>query len=295
MRYPFKQVDVFTKVPYLGNPVAVVLEAEGLAAEQMRQIAAWTNLSETTFVLPPVSDKADYRLRIFTPSTELPFAGHPSVGSAHAVLETRNVNSGNGRLVQECGAGLLGIEVLGEGADRQIFITCPAPSIDVLNESILAPLEEALQAELSAACSPLIVNVGPKWLIVEFPTSELVQQLMPNALLIKELSIELGITGITVFGFSDRKDIPIYVRSFAPAEGIDEDPVCGSGNACVAAYLKEHGLLQPVGDCYVANQGQEVSRNGFVSIKVGSQTGVIQIGGNSVTCIDGHIFAQDSK
>lgn len=138
MQYPFKQVDVFTKVPYLGNPVAVVLEAEGLSSEQMRQIAAWTNLSETTFVLPPVSDKTDYRLRIFTPSTELPFAGHPSVGSAHAVLETRNVNSGNGRLVQECGAGLLGIEVLGEGADRQIFVTCPAPSIDVLNESDLA-------------------------------------------------------------------------------------------------------------------------------------------------------------
>ena len=287
--FQFKQVDVFTRVPFSGNPVAVVLDAVALDSAGMQRLAAWTNLSETTFVLPPEHPGADYRLRIFTPRRELAFAGHPTVGSAHAILEYGKIKPDNGRLRQECGAGLVELEVQGSGSDRHIMVRSPEPRISSWEASKLGDLERALRVKLPPGCSPLVVDVGPRWLVVEFPTREQVQALEPDFAQVTSLSKASDTTGVTVFGFSGEEQAPVYVRSFAPFEGIPEDPVCGSGNISVGAYLLYKGLQVKTGNLYIANQGRELGRDGYVYVELDPQTASIKIGGHAVTCIDGQL------
>ncbi len=275
----FKQVDVFTRRPFFGNPVAVVLEAKGLSAEDMQRIAAWTNLSETTFVLPPSSAAADYRLRIFTPRAELPFAGHPTIGSAHAVLEAGIVKAVDGRLRQECGAGNLDLRVDGE----TIWLESPAATSTPLDESALRRLESALKATIKN--SPLIINVGPRWLIADLGDAAAVAALAPDMQAIADLSDALAIGGVTVFGAAADKLSAVHVRSFAPAHGIPEDPVCGSGNISVAAYLAKSGQAARFGAGYTARQGMQLGRDGRVSIRF--EDGEILLGGSAVTCVEG--------
>ena len=288
-RYKFKQVDVFTRVPYMGNPVAVVLDAEGMDAVAMQRLAAWTNLSETTFVMPPGGAEADYHLRIFTPGRELPFAGHPTVGSAHAILEAGLISTESGRLIQECGAGLIELEVIGNGTDRQILVTSPPPRITSCPESLRGELEQALDLTMAAHNIPLIVDVGPRWLVIECTGKQAVQELRPDLSRVSELSQAHKLTGITAFGLTGQKEIPVYVRSFAPVEGIPEDPVCGSGNISVGAYLQHKGLLERTGHSYTANQGLELGRDGYVFVQTEPDSGIIRIGGHAVTCIDGYL------
>lgn len=287
-RFRFKQVDVFTRIPFLGNPVAVVLDATALDSAGMQRLAAWTNLSETTFVLPPENPEADYRLRIFTPRRELLFAGHPTVGSAHAVLEHGNIQPRSGRLLQECGAGLVELEVLGSGSERQILVKSPEPRIRPWEASRMGDLERALRVKLPPDNAPLVVDVGPRWLVVEFPAREQVQALDPDLALVASLNKASDTTGITVFGFSGEKQ-PVYVRSFAPVEGIPEDPVCGSGNISVGAYLLHKGLQITTGNTYLANQGRELGRDGYVYVTLDPVTASIKIGGHAVTCISGEL------
>jgi PhzF family phenazine biosynthesis protein len=268
---PFKQVDVFTARPYLGNPVAVVIGAEGLDSAQMQRIARWTNLSETTFLLKPTHSEADYRLRIFTPHQELPFAGHPTIGSAHAALESGFVRASNGRLRQECGAGML--ELRTEGA--RIFVRAPQPKI--------SPAAVPLFGKARA----LRVDVGPVWIVVDLGDADSVGRLSPDMASIAESSNTLNASGVTVFGRAGNRDEPIHVRSFAPAHGIPEDPVCGSGNISVAAFLRETGQLKDVGTSYTARQGMRVGRDGRVAVRV--TTDSIEIGGEAVTCVDGRL------
>src|SRR5690606_7382605 len=163
MSRKYKVVDVFTAQPLLGNPVAVVLDADGLDGTTMQQIARWTNLSETTFVLPPTRPGADYRLRIFTPGSELPFAGHPTPGSAHAVLESERVVPRDGRLVQECGAGLVSIAV--SGSTR--VLTLPAAQVTGLAPDDVSELEAILGAPVNRAAEPALVDVGPAWVVAQ--------------------------------------------------------------------------------------------------------------------------------
>jgi PhzF family phenazine biosynthesis protein len=288
-RFKFKQVDVFTRVPFFGNPVAVVLDAGVLDSGEMQQFATWTNLSETTFVLPPEHPEADYRLRIFTPNRELTFAGHPTVGSAHAVLEHGNIKPDNGRLVQECGVGLVELEVFGAGGERRIMVNSPVPRITPWETSLMKDLEQALRSELPQGYTPLVVDVGPRWLVVGFPTREAVQALEPDFALTASLNRASNTTGITVFGFSGGDQAAVYVRSFAPAEGIPEDPVCGSGNISVGAYLLHKGLQVKTGNAYLANQGRELGRDGHVYVELDPETASIRIGGHAVTCIDGYL------
>ena len=167
----FKQVDVFTRVPFQGNPVAVVFGAEGLRDEEMQRIAAWENLSETTFVLPPTSKGADYRLRIFTPRHELPFAGHPTIGSAHAVLEEGIVQPRAGAFRQECGAGILELSA----ADGLIWVKAPPAKVSPFDREKLAELERALGCKVISA--PMAVNVGPVWLVAEVGDAEVLAQM----------------------------------------------------------------------------------------------------------------------
>jgi PhzF family phenazine biosynthesis protein len=275
----FKQVDVFTRVPFSGNPVAVVLESEGLDTVQMQRFAAWTNLSETTFVLPPTAAGADYRLRIFTPRAELPFAGHPTIGSAHAVLEAGIVKPKAGKLRQECAAGVLDLQVDGE----TLWLDAPATTDTPLNSSDVAALEESLKAKVKGM--PCIINVGPRWLVAELADAAAVAALVPDMQRLADMSDRLSIGGATVYGKAGDGLSAIQVRSFAPAHGIAEDPVCGSGNISVAAYLVKTGQAAKVGPRYTARQGMQLGRDGRVSIRI--EGGKIFLGGSAVTCVEG--------
>lgn len=275
----FKQVDVFTRVPFLGNPVAVVLESKDLGGEEMQRIAAWTNLSETTFVLPPSSPAADYRLRIFTPRAELPFAGHPTIGSAHAVIEAGIAKPTNGRLRQECGVGVLDLQVDGD----TLWLDSPPATSTALGVSDLDALKKTLKVNVMG--SPIVINVGPRWLVAELANADAVAALDPDMQVMTELSIRLSIGGVTVYGASDDGQSAIHVRSFAPAHGIAEDPVCGSGNISVAAYRMKSGQAVGAGASYIARQGMQLGRDGRVSVRIEGEK--IFLGGSAVTCVDG--------
>ena len=263
----FKQVDVFTDKPFLGNPVAVVVGAEGLDTAAMQRIACWTNLSETTFLLP--SKVADYKLRIFTPRQELPFAGHPTIGSAHAAIESQFTKVTNGKVTQECGVGIIDLSV----EDGKIFLKAPQAKI------------ADVRGKLPFAQKLLRVDVGPVWIVGEVASAAALAALEPDMAALTQFSIDFEATGITVFAESKTSESGIEVRSFAPAHGIAEDPVCGSGNISVAAYLRATNQLDRFGNRYIARQGMQMGRDGRVSVRVEADS--IRIGGHSVTCVEG--------
>ena len=301
-RLAFQQVDVFTAVPFKGNPVAVVLDAAGLSSEQMQTIAAWTNLSETTFVCP-ASDpaRADYRLRIFTPRAELPFAGHPTIGSAHAVLRHGHVPRRAGRLVQECGKGLVEIRVEGE----RLFLALPVPAFTAPAPEARAAAAAALGVPAGDVLHAAVVDVGAVWFTVQLRDAAQVAKLAPDMGALIALSephageamvSRAPITGLTVFGFhadgataaiGGARAADIEVRSFAPAQGVPEDPVCGSGNGCVAALIRRERLL--AANRYVATQGRCLGRDGAVEVRF--EDGAIWLGGHAVTCVEGTLEA----
>ena len=265
---PFRQVDVFTDKPFLGNPVAVVIGAEGLDTHTMQRIACWTNLSETTFLLK--SEVADYKLRIFTPRQELPFAGHPTIGSAHAAIESGFVQK-KASLTQECGAGVIQLGVEKDG----IFLRGPQARISDVRKT------------LPFATKLLRIDLGPVWVVGEVADAGKLAALQPDMAALAEFSHDVEATGVTVFAASGEKGSAIHVRSFAPAHGIPEDPVCGSGNLSVAAYLKQTNQVKRFGERYVARQGMQVGRDGRVSVRI--EADGIRIGGHAVTCVEGMI------
>ncbi|HXV83691.1 MAG TPA: PhzF family phenazine biosynthesis protein [Candidatus Binatia bacterium] len=286
----FKQVDVFTQKPFLGNPVAVVIGAEGLATEAMQRIAAWTNLSETTFVLPPSSGQADYRLRIFTPRQELPFAGHPTVGSAHAVIESGFAKPRARKLRQECLAGLIELTVEDTESGKRILVQAPQAKVSQLIDNHNHWLASALGAAADSSHPPLRVDVGVVWLVANLGNAGAVAKLKPDLDTLLKISHETSAAGVTVFGRSDDGYTTLHVRSFAPALGVPEDPVCGSGNAGVAAFLLHTGMQSAFGSSYIARQGMQVGRDGRVAVRINGES--IQIGGYAVTCVDGSLRVQ---
>ena len=266
-------VDVFTATPLLGNPVAVVLDGDGLSTDTMQAVARWTNLSETTFVVP--TDRADYGLRIFTPVSELPFAGHPTVGSAHAVLETGLVTGPT--VVQDCTAGLVPIQQDGDGRIRAV-----TPRTDTTDRPVdRAAVAAALGIDLGDLSDPVVIDAGPFWLVARLPSSAVVDGLRPDLPAIAALSQDdPSLTGITVYGHDDGERVT--VRSFAPAVAVDEDPVCGSGNAAVGRH---RALTEGRSTGYTAHQGTAVHRDGRVAVDYeGDQ---VTIGGNAVTTVRG--------
>jgi PhzF family phenazine biosynthesis protein len=284
----FVQVDAFTARPFLGNPVAVVLGADGLSSEQMQRIAAWTNLSETTFVLEPTIAGPAYRLRIFTPGHELPFAGHPTIGSCHAVVEAGIATPAGGRLVQECGAGNLPLRIAVSAGERWIYVETPEALL-VRELPELAPaISSALGCEISTP-APTAFSNGPSWLFVRFEKESQVASLRPNLSAVAELSLAHAISGIAAFAFVDAGDFAIHIRCFAPAFGVPEDPVTGSANGALPAYLAHHGLLGRVGREYLATQATEMGRDGRVRVRVLDARGRSEIGGQAVTVIEGEL------
>jgi PhzF family phenazine biosynthesis protein len=272
---PFKQVDVFTSVALKGNPVAVVLDAQGLSVEDMQAIANWTNLSETTFVTPASDPAADYAVRIFTPKSELPFAGHPTLGTAHAVLEAKLASPKDGKLIQQCAVGLVEVSQSSDGLSFRL----PRYSYED------APDADQLFAALGGGAisgQPQIVNVGPRWVIAELVSVQILETLAPDLALLANYDKKHGTTGITVFANGD--DGTVMVRSFAPADGIAEDPVCGSGNAAVAAYRLRLDQIG-AGSGYTASQGRQVGRDGIVQVRI--EGDAIHVGGQCVTVVEG--------
>lgn len=282
----FKQVDAFTARPFFGNPVAVVLGADELSTDEMQRIAAWTNLSETTFVLSPTIPGPAYRLRIFTPGHELPFAGHPTIGSCHAVVEAGIVSPERGRLVQQCGAGDLPLRISEEAGQRWIHVEAPE-AVLVAEVPDLAPAISAALGSAIAAPAPAVFRNGPSWLFARFEREAEVAALKPNLSAVAALSVKHGISGIAAFSFVDSGEFAVHIRCFAPAFGVPEDPVTGSANAALPAYLAHHGLLDRVGKEYLATQATELGRDGRVRVRVLDERGRTEIGGQAVTVVEG--------
>jgi PhzF family phenazine biosynthesis protein len=274
MLRPFRQVDVFTSEPYRGNPVAVVLDAEGLSSEAMQQFAHWTNLSETTFVLPPSEPGADYRVRIFTASMELPFAGHPTLGTCHAWLEAGGQPAQADVITQQCTAGLIPIRRTPEG------LAFAAPPL-LRDGPVDEPLLERIAAVLGIGRADIVdaswADNGPGWVAVLLASAEAVLALRPG-----RAGLDLGVVG----PYPPGSPCAFEVRAFAgPAEEPVEDPVTGSLNAAIAPWLLRTGRASAP---YVVSQGTVLGRSGRVHISAG-QDGTIWVGGGTVTCVSGQV------
>lgn len=279
----FQQVDVFSAVPFKGNPVAVILDGNGLTDGHMQEIARWTNLSETTFVCAARHPAADYRLRIFTPHAELPFAGHPTLGSAWALLQQGVKTKDPAQLMQECGQGLVAVR----RADDRLFLALPPPTLMPVEADSLSQVAAALGIALTDIEAARLIDVGPVWLTLQLASVQRVMELKPQMHALAHLA-HPHYRCVTVFSLPDTEDATgaVVVRSFAPSLGVPEDPVCGSGNGCVAALIRQEQLLSGTG--YKAVQGQALGRDGHVHIEFGAD-GTIWVGGHAVSCITGRI------
>lgn len=285
---PFQQVDVFTATPYLGNPLAVVLDGQGLSTEQMQAFTDWTNLSECTFVLPPSTQGraagADYRVRIFCPGRELPFAGHPTLGTAHAWLRAGGQPRGE-QVVQECGVGLVAIR---RDGPRLGFAAPALRRSGPLDNADVALIARGLGVARDDIVAHQWCDNGPGWRGVMLRSAEQVLALKPDAAVLAGLDI--GVVGprgkVGVVGASDEDGIAFEVRAFFPGHGgLAEDPVTGSLNAALAQWLIGAGLAP---ERYVASQGTALRRAGRVHIERVAD-GTVWVGGESVTCIDGTV------
>jgi PhzF family phenazine biosynthesis protein len=285
----FKQVDVFTSVPFRGNPLAVIFDADDLTTERMQAIARWTNLSETTFILRPTDPRADYRVRIFTTATELPFAGHPTLGTAHALLESGYAPKTPGTLVQECGVGLV---TLAKRPDAQWAFAAPPARI--------APLDDDQQKRLADALAPVAIDLdappcavdnGVPWLLIRLRDAAqcLAMTLSPAARqALTALVAEVGTHGIVVYGPHDGGAPATFeLRTLLLGAENIEDPVTGSANAALAMLLTAQGKRP--GDAYTVRQGTALGRDGRVSIAFDDRANgaPVWIGGDSVTVVDG--------
>jgi PhzF family phenazine biosynthesis protein len=301
----FQQVDVFTDTAFLGNPLAVVLDGTDLSDAQMQSFAAWTQLSETTFVLPPTAEGAaggaDYRVRIFTPGAELPFAGHPTLGTAHAWLQAGGQPRQSGQLVQECGVGLVTLKQLGE---RWAFAAPPLKRSDISAED-LGPVLAALGLDASEVIAAQNLNNGPHWLGLLVHDVDTVLALEPDHATLKKLGIKVGVaakrqdpdgglirranrearafTGSNTRIANDPTDLE--VRAFAAPVGVAEDPVTGSLNASLAQWLMADGHMPAA---YSARQGTMLGRAGQVFLSQ-DESDQVWVGGDVVGCIQGTV------
>jgi PhzF family phenazine biosynthesis protein len=268
----FTQVDVFAATPYLGNALAVVIDADGLSTEEMQRFARWTNLSETTFLLPPTGGEADYRVRIFTPDRELPFAGHPTLGSCHAWLEAGGVPRKEGEVVQECEAGLVPLRVTGDGL---AFEAPPLIRSGPVDEELLGRVAGALGIERADIVAAEWAANGPHWIGVLLADAEQVLALRPGT-----VPEDIGVVGPHPEG----SECAFEVRAFFPQNGATvEDPVTGSLNAALAQWLLRTGRASAP---YVASQGTVIGRRGRVHVSTDAE-GRIWVGGAVTTCVTG--------
>ncbi|HEY1478543.1 MAG TPA: PhzF family phenazine biosynthesis protein [Gaiellales bacterium] len=274
MQRPFRQVDVFTPTPYRGNPVAVVLDGSGLETDELQRFANWTNLSETTFVLPPSDPSADYLVRIFTPSLELPFAGHPTLGTCHAWLETGGRPRTSDVIVQQCAAGLIPVR---RGDDGLAFAAPPLVRSGPVDEPLVEEIAGVLGIGRSEIVDAQWADNGPGWVAVLLESAERVLALRPSF-----TELDLGVVGPHPEGSPEAFE----VRGFFAKDGaLAEDPVTGSLNASLAQWLLGTGRATAP---YVACQGTALGRAGRVHVSRDAD-GTIWVGGGTVTCVAGTV------
>ena len=271
MKRPFAQVDVFAAAPYTGNPVAVVLDGDGLTDEEMQRFAHWTNLSETTFLLPPTTTGADYRVRIFTPTLELPFAGHPTLGTCHAWLE-QHAGHGRDTVVQECKAGLVTVRRTDTGL---AFAGPPLLREGPVDDQLLEHIADVLRIDHAAIRDSQWVDNGPGWVAVMLESAQAVLDVSPGY-----VDLDLGVVG----PYPEGSPHAFEVRAFFPKDGSTvEDPVCGSLNASLAKWLIDTRRATAP---YVASQGTALGRRGRVHVDRDAD-GTIWVGGGTITCLRG--------
>jgi PhzF family phenazine biosynthesis protein len=277
--YAFTQVDVFTDVALRGNPLAVVHGADALSEARMLDFARWTNLSETTFLLKPTDPAADYRVRIFTPGGELPFAGHPTLGSCHAWLEQGGRPQRDGEVVQQCAVGLVRIR----RKDGRGAFAAPRLETDDVDDATLAAVLSALGLTSGQVPASQWLDNGPRWLGLLLDTPQTVLALEPDHQALKTLP-KVGV----VAPYPAGGECQFEVRAFAASIGVPEDPVTGSLNASIAQWLIGSGGAP---DRYVAAQGTRLGRAGRVSIEreITAEGAVIWVGGGSVSCVRGRV------
>ncbi|HEY6472071.1 MAG TPA: PhzF family phenazine biosynthesis protein [Acidimicrobiales bacterium] len=274
MQRPFRQIDVFTTEPYRGNPVAVVHDADGITDAEMRRFAHWTNLSETTFVLPPTDPRADYRVRIFTPVAELPFAGHPTLGTCHAWLEAGGTPRSRDEIVQECAAGLVSIRPTPDGLG---FAAPPLIRSGPVDEDELVHVARTLDLDRGAIVAAEWADNGPGWVALLLESAEAVLAVRPGA-----VDHDVGLVGPHPPGAGAAFEL----RAFFPKDGATtEDPVTGSLNASVAQWLLRTGRASAP---YVASQGTALGRAGRVHLSA-DDAGAVWVAGGTVTCVSGTV------
>jgi PhzF family phenazine biosynthesis protein len=274
MPRPFLQVDTFTTTPYAGNPVAVVLDGEGLSTDEMQRMAHWTNLSETTFVLSPTVPDADYRVRIFTPVAELPFAGHPTLGTCHAWLSAAGTSKRGDVVVQECDAGLVRVRHTEDGL---AFAAPPLIRAGPVEERLVGHIATVLRIDREEILDAQWADNGPGWVAVLLADADAVLALRPGV-----VDLDVGVVG----PHPDGSPQAFEVRAFLPKDGSTvEDPVTGSLNASVAEWLLRSGRASAP---YVASQGTALGRSGRVHISR-DPDGTIWVGGGTITCMAGEV------
>jgi PhzF family phenazine biosynthesis protein len=276
MLRPFAQVDVFTDIPYRGNPVAVVLDGDGLGDDEMQRFANWTNLSETTFVLPPRAAGADYRVRIFTGGRELPFAGHPTLGTCHAWLEAGGTPRRAGEIVQECPAGLVTVRQSDSGL---AFAAPPRLREGPVDEPLAQRIAGVLRISRSDIVDLQWADNGPGWVAVLLASADAVLALRPGDV----GDLDVGVAGLYPPGSPEALEVRAL---FSKGDGTSaEDPVTGSLNASLAQWLIATGRVSAP---YVASQGTVLGRRGRVHVS-GDSDGQVWVGGGTITCISGSV------
>lgn len=280
----YLQLDVFATRRGTGNPLGVVMDAAGLDTAAMQALAAWLNLSETIFFLPP-DPGADYRIRIFTPGSELPFAGHPSVGAAWVAAQHGLAQPRDGQLVQQCGAGYLPVQLTKDDATLMPSVRSPRGRELAQHP---APLPAGLDAVAIRGQFAALWHNGPAWWLVEAASAAQLRNFRPDFAAIGAWSNATNATGVAIFAAESADDHQLVVRAFCPGDAVNipEDPVTGSANAVVAAWLHQQGRLPGRDQAYTASQGRELGRDGRVSVRVDDE-GEVWIGGHVQQVIEG--------
>lgn len=284
----YLQLDVFCARAGGGNPLGVVIGADVWSAADMQGFAAWTNLVETTFVLRPTDAEASYRLRIFTPAKEIPFAGHPTIGSAHAVLETGFATVRSGMLIQECAAGLLPIRVENSKDGRNLFVQAPPALVlreGLHTEPVLAYL---LRGIALGALPPAFVEGGRRWWVAEFADERVLRAWKPDHASIGTLARETESLGLCIFARSAHPDYNLVVRAFPAGVGIIEDPASGAANGLIAAWIAQREPHGALATGYRVSQGREIGRDASILVRIDAAKKEVWVGGQTHTVIDGN-------
>ena len=288
MARPYVQLDVFADRPGAGNPLAVVLDAQGLDDDAMQAIARWTRLPETTFVLPPTDPDASYRLRIFSPRREVPFAGHPSVGTAHAVLDAGLATPRDGLLVQQGVAGNLPLRVEGEGRERTIAVRTPRASVREIADREDPRLRTTVPGLALGELPPALVDGGRRWWLLEVAGEAALRDAQPDWDAIERLANATDSMGVCAFA---RSDDPVYylaVRAFVGAPARFEDAASGAANATLAAWLATRDALPGDTGFYRISQGREVGHDAIIELTVDA-AGDVWSGGRACTVVRGNL------